>query len=191
MRKQAVALLALGFFASVAKGEFTLTISDDGTNLTMRAIGSYDVSALTPVTDPFTQLGANATVAPTVHAGLYGWETGAGVAYTLSFSGTLTGTGQAVPASSVTTNTPFYFVTNFLGTSYFILASGAPTSGTVDETAVFNNVTIASLGMVQGQSVTASWGGDSATIQVVPEPTTIGLMIVGGCAVLFRSRRRR
>jgi hypothetical protein len=190
MIKQLVGFLALGLIACTAKGEIFITISDDGSDLTMRATGSYDISALTPAVNPFAFLGINATVAPSVYDGIYGWETGPCVAYTVSFSDSLTGTVQTDAASSVTTDTPFFFVVNYFGSSYFVLSTGTPTFGTVDETAVFENETIASLGMVVGESVTASWAGDSATIQVVPEPATVGLMVLGGCTVLFRKRKR-
>lgn len=69
-------------------------------------------------------------------------------------------------------------------------------SGTfLSNSATFENQSFASLGLTPGTYV-YTWGSgenaDSLTVNVVgvPEPATAGLFVLGGCAVLFRSRRR-
>ena len=68
----------------------------------------------------------------------------------------------------------------------------APVFGSVDEFAVFQGVTLASLGMVLGETVTVSWGNgglnERGTINtLVPAPGAMALLGVAG----FVSRRRR
>lgn len=58
--------------AHQTRAAITMLISDDGTNLTMVATGSYDLSNATPSMSTGS-LGTNAAVAPGL-GGIYGWE---------------------------------------------------------------------------------------------------------------------
>ncbi len=65
----------------------------------------------------------------------------------------------------------------------------------LSNSATYQNQSFASLGLDLGTYV-YTWGtgenADSLTVNVttVPEPATTALLVLGGCAVLFRSRRR-
>lgn len=183
----AATLITFGALVGGANAAIVMTITDDGTDLTMTATGSYDFSA---VGDNGTDkvFGVNAGVTPTL--GGYGWETTANtLSLTVSYSGSLTGSSNAFPATSVTTTNPFYFDT---GGSVIRFAAGAPLTGTVNETAIFAGVTLASLGMVAGESVSVTWTGDSATIQTttpVPEPSSSLLFGLGALGLVVRRRR--
>ncbi len=185
----AAALITFISLAGGANAAILLTITDDGTDLTMTATGSYDFTA---VGDNGTDqaLGANAGVLPTTSGGLYGWEvTEATISFTVSYSGALTGTSNVFPADSITTTNPFFFDSS---RSVIRFTEGTPLLGTVNETAVFNSITLASLGMVAGESVSVTWAGDSATIQTVasvPEPSSAILLGLGALGVAVHRRR--
>jgi hypothetical protein len=184
-RRLAVACLAVLFVSDRADAEIIMTISDNGTDLTMTATGSYDVSSLEPSIGN-TFLGVNAVVVPT--KGNFGWDTASeegSKEYSVEFIGDLTGTGGAAPATSTTGTSPFFFLQT---ESILSLPGGAPSTGEVNETAVFAGVTLASLGMVAGESMNVVWEGDSAVIQTIPEPASLGLIgLVSGC--IYFSRR--
>jgi hypothetical protein len=175
--------------------DIVMNIWDDGTNLYMSAAGTYDMTNAASAAT-FSGLGVNAAVGPTFP--LYGWETdlgGGSLGFAATFSGVLSGAVDVFPATSTTTTTPFFF-SSFTNELYF--ASGASLTGSVNEFAIFNGVTLASLGMVAGQTVTASWGtgginerGSISTIAAVPEPATT--LIFGSMCLLglFGNRRRR
>ena len=178
-----LSLLAVGMLTSVAKGELILTIADDGFNLIMTMTGSYDLSAATQ--NGSFGLGSSAWVAPSF--GVFGWEAIPGPGYEATFTGSITSTGYATVPTNVSTTTPIFF---YGDVSRIVLQGGSPLIGSVNNTAVFEGVTLSSLGMVAGESMTVSWQGDSATIQVVPEPSTWTLMAVGAVAAFWRLRRR-
>lgn len=152
-------------------------------------VGDYNVSELIPITG--IQLGANAGVGPTFNQ-VFGWETGPNsLRYAVNVSGTLTGTASAFPATSTSASLPFFF--RLLNGSQLALPAGSSPVGTVDNTAFFAGHTLASLGMVAGESVTITWNGGSAVIQTfpVPEPGSALLMLLGaGSATVVRRRRR-
>jgi len=182
-----LAAAAAATLTMAANADITMNIWDDGTDLFMSATGDYDLTRA--IAFNTTNLGANAAVAPTFP--LYGWETGAGTStgYEAFYVGVLTGTVSVFPATSTTTSNPFFFWNtsnsiNFMDT--------APVFGSVDEFAVFQGVTLASLGMVLGETVTVSWGNgglnERGTINtVIPAPGAMALLGVAG----FVSRRRR
>jgi hypothetical protein len=183
----AATLITFGSLAGGADAAITVTITDDGTNLTMTATGTYDLSQVSPQLQ--TNLGVNAAIAPPF-GGIYGWETTypskafAGLAY----SGMLTGTDFKFGADIVTTTNPFYFINDLI-----VFSNSAPLIGSVNESATFLNTTLASLGMVSGESVTATWAGGSATIQVgaIPEPSSALLLGLGALGLAgLRSRKR-
>lgn len=180
-----LSLLAIGLLTSAAKGDMILTLSDDGFNLTMTLTGDYDFSDLTPASE--SGLGFPALIVPS--AGIFGWETGDAPGYTVTYSGSLSGTGVAFDPTSSSVTTPMWFYTS---QSTIYLSSAFPTVGTVNNTAVFSGVTLASLGMIAGQTMTATWQGGSATIstiQAVPEPSTWALVAVGSVVAFWRLRR--
>jgi hypothetical protein len=198
-------LFAIGSVVEEANASIIMTITDDGTNLTMRATGSYDFSSATPA--PLVEdLGENAVVAPPM--GLYGWESMDINAdpivlhqlFEVNFPGTLSGTGVAANANLVSTSSPFFFLFADLETnpdfpiqySFVALDGSAPLVGVVDESATFFNTTLASLGMVEGESLTVTWQGDSATIQTyaIPEPAS-ALMLLFGAGIGMAIHRAR
>lgn len=174
--------------------DITMNIFDDGSDLFLVASGNYDLTNAV-FSKNGTNLGANAAVAGAC-CEAYGWETGflTTTRYEAVFSGALTATGDAFPATATITNTPFFFWG--LGESINFVSSN-PMVGSVNEWAVFENVTVASLGMVPGESITVSWGNDGmnerGTINVgfsVPEPSSV-LMGVGGVGCMLVRRRRK
>lgn len=189
----AAAICSLTQFAC---GEIVMTITDDGTDLTMQAVGDYDFSGLVSISDA---LGKEAVIGPALNGGTFGWETGGpSIAYSVAFSGGLTGSRAAINPSAMRNSIPFYFnIGN--GTIHFASgASAAPPSGTVNETAVFSGMTLATLGMVAGETIEVTFEtGDGGLDQVVvatittasvPEPSS---MILFGMAGLVAWRRRR
>ena len=186
MSTLAATLITFGSLAGGANAAIVVSITDDGVNLTMTATGTYDFSSLTP--NSGSAFGANAGVVPAISAGGYGWEA-SGVGFVLSpFSGTLTGSSYAAPASFVSITNPFWIN---VATSSISFGAGTLAVGSVNESATFNGVTLASLGMLSGQSISATWtGGDSITIQTsaVPEPSSS--LLFGFAALGFAARRR-
>lgn len=185
VRNFAAILIVFGSFAGGVNAAILMTITDNGTDLTMTATGTYDFSSMTPNFDGGSALGANAMVGPSV-SGVYGWETGAGQnVFTVSYSGVLIGSSFAFPADSTSVTIPFYFV---VSNSEIRFSSTTPLVGSVNESAIFSGTTVAGLGMVAGESVTITWAGDSATIQTlsIPEPSstlTYGVAALGFLAV--------
>lgn len=181
--------LMLALTPAFAYSDIVMNIWDDGTNLYMSATGAYDLTNA-PVIGS-NSLGANAAVAPTYP--IFGWETGPANIYAAAYSGVLSGTSDAFPASSTSTTNPFVFAESVGG----ILMGGGLT-GSVNEFATFNGVTLASLGMVAGETVTVSWGdggvnerGAIKTLATVPEPGSSLIFGSLGLAGLVCKRRRK
>jgi hypothetical protein len=184
----AASLITFIWFSGGANAVIIMTITDDGTDLTMTATGNYDFSLVAQDPDDGA-LGTNAAVAPGFFSGIYGWETGTPQnTFTVAYSGTLTGTSNAFPADSISISNPFFFD---LGDSNISFNDSAPIVGTVNNTAIFFNKTLASLGMVAGESVTVTWAGGSAIIQtsVIPEPSST--LLLGLSALGLAARRKR
>lgn len=193
MNKYALTAAAVASLAMTANADITMNIWDDGTDLYMSAVGDYDLSNAVS-TSNFSGLGANAVAWASFD--LFGWETdlgtGASDSYEAIYSGVFTATADsALGATSVTNTNPFFF-SNFTSEIYFV--SGASLTGSVDEFAVFAGETLASLGMVTGETVGVSWGnggfneGGTINTIAIPAPGTLAFL---GLAGLAGGRRRR
>jgi hypothetical protein len=168
-----------------ANGEIIMTISDDGSDLTMSATGTYDLSGLGAEVGTI-RMGRNAIVGTT--KGTFGWDTETELGskeYFIEFFGILTGTGSTDPAASTTGTTPFFV---YMPTGMLSFPFDAPQSGIVNQTAIFTGVTLASLGMVPGEEVVGFWGENNIIlIQTIPEPVSTGLIgLLIGCLSLSR-----
>lgn len=186
MKTFAIVAAAAAALTMTAQADITMNIWDDGTDLYMSATGDYDMTSA--VVNPSTfGLGRNATAWGDL--GFFGWESGAGTTtYNADYTGTFSG-GDSSSATSVMTTNPFWF-----NTSGTIVFSNNNLTGSVDELAIFEGKTFASLGLVVGQTINVSWGGqglnERATINTVavPAPGALALLGLGGLA---GTRRRR
>jgi len=190
-----ILLFALGLLTGVANASFIMTLTDDGTNLIMRATGTYDLSGaeVSTRTEPDYQ---SAFATPFDNGGTYGWGVGTDVlSYKVDFVGSFTDTigGAFIPLpTSVNTTTPFYFQTMTFDGEVIRFAQGTSNTGTVNETAIWENTTLADFGMVPGETINVSWTGDSATIQTIaiPEPSTVLLVGFGGLGAWLLRRNK-
>jgi MYXO-CTERM domain-containing protein len=175
-----------------ANADITMNIWDDGVDLYMSATGTYDMTNATTTTT-YSGLGTNAVMWAGTE--LYGWESwgtdSTSQSFVATYTGLLTGGDSSITASSVSTTNPFFFA-NFIGEIYF--ESTASLTGSVDELAIFSGETLASLGMVAGETVSVSWGNggldEGGTINVlgaIPAPGALALLGLAGIA----TRRRR
>ena len=195
----------LALTPSPSQSVILVEIFDNGTDLFMVASGDYDFTTVTRVsTTAF--LGSNAAMGPV--AAVFGWETGNGTSefFDASYDGALTGGADLFSATSTTTMNPFHFRQ---ADGVVLINEATVSTGTVNETAVFENTTLASLGMVGGETVTVSWAGNGdgeergnsglnvqGIIQTrqtgtIPEPSTALLLGLGmlGAGLIRRKRR--
>lgn len=185
--KYVVVVLVISVSHYANAGLIIMSINDNGTDLTMTATGDYDNTGL--INQSGLTLGVNAAIAGTLP--IFGWETNSSNNnFNAIYSGTLTANSNAFPASSVSTTTPFFFA-NIVNTISF--SDTASLIGTVSESAIFENTTLASLGMISGESITVSWGENQAIIQTnlaqikVSETSAIAMFFLG--IVGFISRK--
>ena len=189
-------LVASGSLIGEAHASIIMSLTDDGTDLTMRATGTYDLSGA-QVSTRFEPDFPSAFASPFSYGGIYGWGVGQDVlSYKVNSAGSFTDNsgGLTVPdPTSVSTSMPFYFQTMSPDGAVIRFALGTPNSGTVNETAIWEDTTLADLGMVPGETITVSWSGDSVTIQTIaiPEPNSVALLIIGGVGVFYTRRRKQ
>lgn len=190
MKKILVTFVILVITSFSTQASIIMSIWDDGNDLFMQATGTYDNTGLDFAT--IGGLGANAAVAGSICC--FGWETGSfSSAFNAVYSDAITASESVFPATTVATSNPFIFVPL---TNEVVFEQNAPVSGSVDEFASFAGVTVASLGMVAGESTTITWGtntgmieilGEVETSQPVPAPHSIALIALG----LFGIRKLR
>jgi len=178
------ALVAALFTAGAASAEVTVNIWDDGTDLYMSASGDYDFSGATEQTT-FSGMGLPAVCWPTFipgnpcGPGLFGWETDLGnasVGYVASFDAPLTATLDSPPEIFVDGGANPIMIVQFNCEVY--RSTDSPVAGTTESLAIFGGATVASMGMVIGETQTCTWGGGGAnevlTINVIEgEPTPV------------------
>lgn len=192
--RTALLLSSITFCSQSANSSIILSITDDGTDLTMRATGTYDFSQADRNAYDTSTLIPNAAIQPPF--GIYGWK----ITSDASDSEWIRITGKNEifygdgiwQADTVSTNTPFWF--SFPnGTGRLYIQKTAPDIGSVDEMAVFQGVTLESCGMRSNETMTISWTGDSMTVTTaIPEPSTLALLGGGSLAIyLVRSKRNK
>lgn len=189
MKKAILVAAAAAALTAGASAQITINVWDDGTDLFMGATGNYDMSNQA-VNTRFSGLGLNATMWPATN--LHGWETNLGngsIGYDMVQNGTLTGANGPSGANFVSNSNPFFIFGN---TIHFDV--NAPVVGSVNELARFDGVTLASLGMILGESASFSWGnggaaeGGTLNAVLIPAPASVALLGLGG---LVATRRRR
>ncbi len=178
-----------------ASAGIVMCIWDNGQDLFMTADGDYDMTNAASG-DPFF-LGPVAVVSPAFQ--VFGWSTGSEaetVGYEATFSGALSGNMSAFESVTIATVSPIAFW-NGTGTDSDTITHNVTNaiSGTVNEWAMFADVTLADLGMVAGETVNVSWGSggvnEVATISTksVPEPSAAFLF--GTLITMGYCRRKR
>lgn len=188
---QAIAIGLVILLASTSHAGLVVTIQDSGSNVTATLSGSF-TSLPTPFTSGNTSfaptispssplLGVSDTAAsPTnfpVH--IYNFE----VAQRLP----VLGPGGSTAVDATTASTKF----RVARTSVTLLQSytlGTPFSGTM----TWNNASIASLGLTAGTySAVLEDVGETVTVNVVPEPSSIAMLGFAGIAAAAAFQRRR
>ncbi|VGO21790.1 PEP-CTERM sorting domain-containing protein [Pontiella sulfatireligans] len=182
---------SIAIFSQVANASIILSITDDGTDLTIRATGLYDFSQANRFAYDTATLIPNAAVQPIFE--IYGWQISSDATDSewirISAKNELTQADGIWPANTISTNTPFWFITG--GMERLYIPKTAPNIGSVNETAIFQGVTLESCGIVPNETMTISWTGDSMTVTTsIPEPSTLVLIGSGSIAiVLCRSKK--
>ena len=177
--KMALAGFVLGISGFANAGLITMLITDNGTDLTMTATGDYDNTGLTNL--GAIQVGVKAFVFS--GSQYYGWDI-IGTRFAADHIGVLTGTGSVSThiLSDISGNTPFWFNGN---NDYIVF--GSALIGTVNQSAVINNATLSSLGMLEGESINVTWGDNQLIIMTtpinkqvpVPAPSTLAALALG------------
>jgi hypothetical protein len=193
----AMSLMTSAVHATPAAGSFTFNIAPDGAgNVVVTGSGNF---LLTGSNSNGTDNGYSPNINPngdvinngpssSSFSSLY-WLGGTGPASfgSGSYSFANSGTGDFVDF-------------DYLGGGLGEAAIGVPTKyasgASLSDTAVYNNTTLAGMGLTPGASYTWTWPAgtstDTVTINVasVPEPTSIGLLAVTSAGLLARRRRK-
>lgn len=195
-----LALFLSGLFGGTAQALIIISITDDGSDLTMTATGSYDFTGTASAAAP-DYVPEGAYLAPQSGVEIYGWSGGLGAVapatiFPVVKSGILTSDPGAITTTDIETTFPMIFLLN-AASNYVQVVDTAPLSGTVNESALFSGETLASLGMVAGQSITVTWDGDNldptmrmAIIQTSPIPEPTSAVLLGSLALGLLARRR-
>lgn len=162
-----------------------VTLQQIGSTLVMTATGTYNFTGVASAPD----IGIGVPAAFRADSLIFGWETATNSAYAGTFTGVVTGNTNIASANTYSSTIPFYVSGTAGGPGTFFLKDGMPLSGSVNNTATFNNQSFNSLGLTPGQSMTLNLaGGNSLTLSIIPEPSTVLLSTLG---VLGLLRRRR
>ncbi|HEX5327186.1 MAG TPA: hypothetical protein VFW75_11005 [Acetobacteraceae bacterium] len=188
----AVLVIGVGLSASPARAGYTVSLSQQGSNVVATGSGTIDLTGLTPNGSGISEGGVGPlhgeiNTGPASFVGV-SWDTG----YT---GPTSFGSGGELPASSGSGDT--------VGIGAFgvdlVVPSGYVSGSALSDTSTYDNQTFASLGVTPGSYVW-TWGrgatADSFTLQIgaasVPEPSGAALLALPlGLLMLFGARRRR
>lgn len=180
----AVIFLAI---AAPSRAAFVFSLTEVGSDVQITGSGSLNLSALTvgsagPSSPAFTVpseafLSAGGGQAAGSFSGITG-PASFGVGPFSGFAGVTAGQPVAIDGSRGTIQVPFSYVSD----------------AALTNSATFQNQTFASLGLSPGSYV-YTWGSggsaDSLTINIVPEPSTLVLSIVGLVGALVLLKRRK
>jgi hypothetical protein len=193
VRALAATLITFGSLAGGANGAITLSIYQDGSKVSMSTTGGLvDTTGLTTTTTggiPNTILHgvANAVGFQQSNNSLLRFN-GASLSTTGGFSYGVGGSSSALFTGSYN-----MIALQNVGSGSLYLGTGAITGlnsvSAVTATTVAD-ATLAGLGFVEGSSLTMTWGADSVTVQVVPEPSSAALLSLGCFGLVFRRSRR-
>lgn len=190
-------LFISGLFGGTAQALIIIAITDDGNDLTMTATGTYDFTG-TISNGASAYAPAGAYLSPEAATQAFGWSlgpTGLATIYPVEVSGLLTSSPGQLSTTDIETTNPLIFLLN-AGSRFVQVVDTAPLSGTVNESALFSGETLASLGMVAGESITVTWDGDNldpsmrmAIIQTSPIPEPSSALLLGSLAFGLLARR--
>lgn len=191
------AIVAAGFLAPGAHASVIVTFSQSGSDVTVTATGSADLTDLsagssasnfgTMVWGQYSRFAVGPSSGPAwIYTGLT--ETSGGTMYNTSASqvtGSGSGTGLAL------------FEFPFNSTSGELILPQSYSSGSISSSGTFSNTTLSNLGLVTGTYVW-SWGSshpDSITVDIgqasaAPEPSSLALAGLGAAALFLRRRKR-
>jgi hypothetical protein len=187
----AALLIGSGLSASPSQAAYVVTLTQEGPNVVASGSGTINTTALTFV-------GAGSVTGSVIIPDLPLIDTGPAASTTTSeYLGLMAGptsfgSGSRTTASSGSGDMVGVFVLMFVDvpSSY---ASGSP----LMDTSTYNNATFSRLGVTPGTYVW-TWGSganaDSFTLKIgaasVPEPATLGLVVLGLLGAGFARRKR-
>jgi hypothetical protein len=183
--------LVVGFFGLVAafcptaQAAYTATLSQIGPNVFATGSGSLDITDISLYEIAVTFAVVRGSSAVLIFEG-GPFDDYRGISGPTNF-----GSGLQLNASSATGN-----LAGVAGISGDLFAPAGYTSGTSlgTSTDTWNNTTLSALGLTPGTYVW-NWGtgihADSFTLQIVPEPGTTMLLMLGGVGALAVWRRNR
>jgi hypothetical protein len=191
----AALLIGAGLSASPAQAAYVVTLTQEGPNVVASGSGTINTTDLTFV-------GAGSVKDSVIIPDLPLIDTGPAASTTTSeYLGTIAGPtsfggGSRTTASSGSGDMVGVFVLMFVD-----VPSGYTSGSPLMDTSTYNNATFSSLGVTPG-TYAWTWGSganaDSFTLKIggaaVPEPATLGLLVLGllgGAGAGFARRKRR